>query len=40
MNLKSCSSVNTELTDELKKNKSRHIKSDKKEVKTKFKVKI
>ena len=36
MNLKSCNSDNTELTAELKKNKRRHIKSDKKEVKTKF----
>ena len=36
MNLKSCSSDNTELTAELKKNTRRHIKGDKKEVKTKF----
>ena len=36
MNLKSCSSDNTELTAELKKNKRRHIESNKKEVNTKF----
>ena len=36
MNLKSCSSDNTVLTAELKKNKRRHVKSNKKEVKTKF----
>ena len=36
MNLKSCSSDNTELTAELKKNKMRNFKSDKKEVKMKF----
>ena len=34
MNLKSCSSDNTELTAELKKNKRHHIKSDKKGVKS------
>ena len=36
MYLKICSSDNTKLTAELKKNKRRHIKSAKKEVKTKF----